>query len=119
MLVFWFGRRVLLTLAVVLALVSGLVIVRSGLAAGVAGAVVTIDNFAFGPGTITVKRGTTVTWLNKDDEPHTVVNDGDPRVFKSKALDTDDSYAFTFDKAGTYRYFCSVHPQMQGRVVVE
>lgn len=119
MLVFWLGRRVLLALAVVLALVSGLVVVRSGLAADVVGAVVTIDNFAFGPGTITVKRGTKVTWLNKDDEPHTVVNDGDPRAFKSGALDTDDSFAFTFDKAGTYRYFCSIHPQMQGTVVVE
>lgn len=80
---------------------------------------ITIDNFTFGPQTITVTAGTTVTWINHDDEPHTVVNEGAPRLFKSQALDTDDKFAFRFDKPGTYQYFCSIHPHMTGTVVVK
>jgi plastocyanin len=78
---------------------------------------VEIDNFAFSPARITVKAGTTVTWLNADDAPHTVASA--TRVFKSKALDTDDSFAFTFTAPGVYEYFCSLHPRMTGTVVVE
>ena len=78
-----------------------------------------IDNFSFSPATLAVAAGTTVTWINRDDIPHTVVSSDDPRVFKSKALDTDDRFSFTFTKAGTYSYFCSVHPKMTGRVVVQ
>ena len=77
---------------------------------------VKIDNFSFGPGTLTVPVGTTVTWTNRDDIPHTVV--GTEGVFKSKVLDTDEKFSFTFDKAGSYQYFCSIHPKMTGRVVV-
>jgi plastocyanin len=77
---------------------------------------VTIDNFTFGPAKLTVKAGTTVTWVNHDDIPHTVVSIGH---FRSGALDTDDKYSFTFAAPGTYVYFCSLHPQMQGTVVVE
>lgn len=78
---------------------------------------VKIDNFSFGPQTLTVSVGTTVTWTNRDDIPHTVVStDG---VFKSKVLDTDDKFSFTFSKAGTYPYFCSIHPKMTGKVVVQ
>jgi len=80
-------------------------------------AMVTIDNFSFTPKEITVAKGTTVTWVNHDDVPHTVVN-GD-KVFRSKALDTDDQFSFTFNEAGTFSYFCSVHPMMTGRVVVK
>jgi len=80
---------------------------------------ITIDNFTFGPQTLTVAVGTTVTWVNHDDEPHTVVNEGTPRLFKSAALDTDDKFTYTFDKAGTYSYFCSIHPHMTGTVVVK
>ncbi len=80
---------------------------------------ITIDNFSFGPQTLTVAPGTTVTWINHDDEPHTVVNAGDPRAFKSGALDTDDKFTVTFDKPGTYDYFCSIHPHMTGTVVVK
>jgi len=80
---------------------------------------ITVDNFAFGPATLTVPVGTTVTWTNHDDEPHTVVNDGNPRSFKSGALDTGDTFAFKFDKPGTYKYFCSIHPHMTGVVVVK
>jgi len=78
---------------------------------------VKIDNFSFGPGTLTVPAGTTVTWTNSDDIPHTVVStDG---VFKSKVLDTDEKFSFTFSKAGTYPYFCSIHPKMTGKVIVQ
>jgi plastocyanin len=80
---------------------------------------VNIDNFSFSPANLTITTGTTVTWINRDDIPHTVVSSDDPRVFKSKALDTDDRFSFTFTKAGTYSYFCSVHPKMTGRVVVQ
>jgi len=78
---------------------------------------VKIDNFSFGPQSITVPAGTKVTWKNRDDIPHTVVStDG---AFKSRVLDTDESFSFTFDKPGTYPYFCSVHPKMTGTVVVQ
>ena len=77
---------------------------------------VKVDNFSFGPASLTVAVGTTVTWTNRDDIPHTVVSTD--KVFKSKVLDTDEKFSFTFDKAGTYPYFCSVHPKMTGSVVV-
>jgi plastocyanin len=78
---------------------------------------VKIDNFSFGPQAITVAPGTKVTWTNRDDIPHTVVSS--EGVFKSKVLDTDESFSFTFDKPGTYPYFCSVHPKMTGTVAVK
>jgi len=78
---------------------------------------VQVDNFTFGPATLNVPVNSTVTWVNKDDLPHTVAsNDG---VFKSKALDTDDKYSYTFSKPGTYAYFCSIHPKMVGTIVVK
>jgi plastocyanin len=80
---------------------------------------VKIDNFSFGPGTLTVPVGTTVTWTNRDDIPHTVVSADDPKVFKSKVLDTDEKFSYTFSKAGTFSYFCSVHPKMTGKVIVQ
>jgi plastocyanin len=80
---------------------------------------VKIDNFTFGPAALTVPVGTTVTWTNKDDIPHTVVSTDDPKAFKSKVLDTDDKFSFTFSKAGTYPYFCSIHPKMTGKVIVQ
>jgi len=80
---------------------------------------VKIDNFSFGPATLTVSVGTTVTWINRDDIPHTVVSSEDPKAFKSKVLDTDEKFSFTFAKAGTYPYFCSVHPKMTGKVIVQ
>lgn len=78
---------------------------------------VKIDNFVFGPAAITVPVGTTVTWINRDDIPHTVVST--EKVFKSKVLDTDEKFSFTFTKAGEYPYFCSIHPKMTGKVVVQ
>jgi len=79
-------------------------------------AAVTIDNFTFQPAALTVKAGTTVTWTNHDDIPHAVVSAG---TFRSKALDTDQSYSFTFTAPGDYSYFCSLHPHMTGTVKVE
>ena len=82
-----------------------------------ANAEVKIDNFSFGPQTVTVPVGATVIWINHDDIPHTVVStDG---LFKSKVRDTDETFSYTFTKAGTYPYFCSVHPKMTGKVVVQ
>jgi plastocyanin len=78
---------------------------------------VTIDNFTFSPNQIMVKSGETVTWTNKDDIPHTVTSTDN--VFRSKALDTDDKFSFTFTTPGTYKYFCSLHPRMTGTIVVE
>jgi plastocyanin len=80
---------------------------------------VKIDNFSFGPVTLTVPVGTTVTWINRDDIPHTVVSTDDSKTFKSKVLDTDEKFFFTFSKAGTYPYFCSIHPKMTGKVIVQ
>jgi len=99
-------------------LIAGALILASwGGAASAADAVVKIDNFTFAPQRLTVKAGTTVTWTNEDDIPHTVV--ANQKAFKSKVLDTDDKYTFTFTTAGTYDYFCSLHPHMTGTVVVE
>jgi plastocyanin len=80
---------------------------------------VKIDNFSFSPATLAVPVGTTVTWTNRDDIPHTVVSTDDPKPFKSKVLDTDEKFSYTFSKAGTYPYFCSVHPKMTGKVIVQ
>ena len=82
-----------------------------------ASAEVKVDNFSFGPATLTVAVGTTVTWTNRDDIPHTIVSTD--KVFKSKVLDTDEKFSFTFSKAGAYPYFCSIHPKMTGSVVVQ
>jgi plastocyanin len=78
---------------------------------------VKIDNFSFGPAELTVAAGTTVTWTNRDDIPHTVVSTD--KVFKSKVLDTDEKFSYTFTQAGSFPYFCSIHPKMTGKVVVK
>ena len=78
---------------------------------------VKIDNFSFGPTELTVAVGTTVTWTNRDDIPHTVVSTD--KVFKSKVLDTDEKFSYTFTQAGSFPYFCSIHPKMTGKVVVK
>jgi plastocyanin len=76
-----------------------------------------IKNFDFGPMNVTVAPGTTVVWKNLDGEPHTVASaDG---LFRSQALDQNDSYRFTFDKAGTFRYICSIHPNMKATITVK
>jgi len=81
------------------------------------GVAVKIDNFTFAPGSVNVPVGTTVRWTNHDDIPHTVVSDD--KTFKSKVLDTDEEFTYTFTKPGTYSYFCSIHPKMTAKVVVQ
>ena len=85
-------------------------------AAAADGKQVVVDNFSFTPGTAAVPVGTTVTWTNHDDVPHNVVSP--EQKFKSPVLDTDETFSHTFDAAGTYRYYCSIHPRMTGQVVV-
>jgi len=102
---------------IALLLFAGSPSVRASDQPSAANAEVKIDNFSFGPQTLTVPVGATVTWINRDDIPHTVVStDG---VFKSKVEDTDEKFSYTFTKAGTYPYFCSVHPKMTGKIVVQ
>jgi plastocyanin len=80
-------------------------------------AAITIDNFSFSPATVTVQAGTMVRWTNRDDIPHSVVSDD--KAFKSKALDTDEQFTYTFSKPGTYSYFCGLHPKMTAKIVVQ
>ena len=80
---------------------------------------VTISNFAFSPAILEVAPGAKVTWANSDEEPHTVTSADAGATFKSAALDTNDKFSFTFDKPGTYKYFCSIHPHMVGTIVVK
>lgn len=86
-------------------------------AQGAEKAAINIDNFAFGPDTLTISPGTTVTWTNRDDIPHSIVEVNDR--FRSKALDTDGSYSFTFTQSGTYDYICGLHPHMKGKIIVK
>jgi plastocyanin len=101
------------------ALVAGARNSNAGRPRAAEGPEVKIDNFSFGPQTLNVSAGTTVIWTNRDDIPHTVVSADDPKAFKSKVLDTDEKFSFEFEKAGTYSYFCSIHPKMTGNVVVQ
>ena len=113
----WFAGLMTPVMIAMLLLFAGSPRVTANDQPSAANAEVTIDNFSFGPETLKVSVGTTVTWTNRDDIPHTVVStDG---VFKSKVRDTDEQFYFTFTKAGTYPYFCSVHPKMTGKVVVQ
>jgi plastocyanin len=101
------------------ALVAGLLLPISLSAddAGTNSVEVKIDNFNFTPPTLTVSTRTKVTWVNKDDVPHTVTSDD--KLFGSRAMDTDDKFSFTFQTPGTYPYYCSVHPKMTGKVIVK
>ena len=119
------AARLVLNRGLVVALVSGPVI-GALLALGTVAAQdatkkdaneITIDNFTFTPKELTVPVGTTVKWLNHDDIPHTIVEK--KTTFRSKALDTDDSYSFTFTSAGAFDYFCGLHPHMVGQVIVK
>ncbi len=79
---------------------------------------VMIKDFAYVPSVITVSTGTTVTWTNTDDDPHTVTDRGDKQLFHSNALDTNEKFSYTFATPGTYEYFCKLHPHMMGKVIV-
>jgi plastocyanin len=115
------AARLPLSRAVIIALllgpITGGLLAYGAVAAQEEPNVVTIDNFTFGPKELTVPAGTTVKWVNHDDIPHTVANKD--KLFRSKALDTDDSYSFTFASAGTFDYFCGLHPYMVGKVIVK
>src|ERR1700754_1596956 len=106
-----------LALALGLSALAGGGVASTAAAATAAGPTVKIDNFVFGPATLAVSVGTTVTWINQDDIPHTVV--ADDKSFKSKVLDSEESFSFTFTKPGEYGYFCSLHPHMVGKVIVK
>jgi plastocyanin len=109
-------RRDFLTRGAILAAAALLLSSVAGGSARAATIAVSIDNFTFAPMELKLKVGDTVTWTNHDDIPHTVVSAG---KFRSKTLDTDDSFAFTFTTAGDYKYFCSLHPHMTGMIKVE
>ena len=84
------------------------------------GSSITIKNFAFDPATLTVKTGTTVTWVNNDGASHAIASDaGSPAAFSSESLSTGGSYSFTFTGQGTYTYHCSIHPSMKGTIIVQ
>jgi plastocyanin len=110
-----FAGRATLTLLLIAAL--GLSVRWVAAADNPSAAEVKIDNFSFVPQEIKVKAGTTVIWTNRDDIPHTVTSTD--LIFKSKTLDTDDKFTTTFTKPGNYPYFCSIHPKMTGKVIVE
>jgi plastocyanin len=78
---------------------------------------VVIKNFMFSPMALTIKTGSTVTWKNLDGEPHTVVNDAG--LFRSAALDQNETYQFKFDKPGVYKVFCGIHPNMRATITVQ
>jgi plastocyanin len=115
----WVGELAAALMAALVLLFVGTPNLRANAQAAPVSTEVKIDNFSFAPATLTVAVGTTVTWTNRDDIPHTVVSTDDPKPFKSKVLDTDEKFSYTFTKAGTYPYFCSVHPKMTGSVVVK
>jgi plastocyanin len=103
--------------AILLGPILGAMLAAAAVAAQDATSVVTIDNFTFSPEELTVATGTTVKWVNHDDIPHLVVEKD--KAFRSKALDTDDSFSYTFASAGTFEYFCALHPHMVGKVTVK
>jgi plastocyanin len=112
-----FASNRALVAALLLGPVIGAMLASGTVAAQDAANVITIDNFTFTPNELTVAVGTTVKWVNHDDIPHTIANKD--KAFRSQALDTDDSYSFTFTGAGTFDYFCGLHPHMIGKVIVK
>ena len=111
---FFTSRRTLGATCLLLALGCGLSFAQAD-----TGAAVTIDNFTFAPATLTVAKGTKVVFTNRDDIPHTVTSALTPPRFRSPPLDTGETVTIAFDTPGTYAYFCSLHPHMQGTIVVK
>ena len=108
-------RRLFLVASLHAAVLGAMALLASP--ARAADTIVNIENFTFNPLRLTVKAGTVVTWRNHDDIPHTVASSN--KLFKSKTLDTDDEFSFTFATPGVYEYFCSLHAHMKGTIVVE
>lgn len=102
-----------------IALGSLLAVLAASASASASDTPVTIDNFTFSPASLTVAAGSRVVWTNRDDIPHTVTSADEPRAMKSEPLDTGDSFSHVFAKRGTFHYFCSLHPHMQGTIVVQ
>jgi plastocyanin len=113
----WSASLVTPVMIVVLLLFAGSPTVTANDQPSAGNAGVKIDNFSFGPQTLTVPVGATVVWTNSDDIPHTAVST--EGLFKSKVMDTDEKFSYTFTKAGTYLYYCTIHPKMTGKVVVQ
>jgi plastocyanin len=112
------SRRVFLRLGALSLALGGWLAVAAGPGAAAAEPnQILVKDFMFAPTSLTVKAGSTVTWANKDDEPHTVVSD--TGLFRSSAMDTNESFSFEFDKPGTYHFTCSIHPRMVGTIVVQ
>jgi amicyanin len=111
------ASRLAIMIAIPAGLIAGAVMGLQALAAQDSKVTISIDNFTFAPAELTVPVGTVVTWTNRDDIPHTIVENN--KTFRTKALDTDDSYSFTFTTAGTFNYICGIHPFMMGKVIVK
>ena len=109
-------RRAALRAFAVLALASPATLIYGAHAGAADATQIVIKDFDFAPKALTVAKGATVTWVNRDDEAHQIA--GKAGAFRSPALDTNDSFSFTFKDAGTYEYFCTLHPQMTGTVTV-
>jgi plastocyanin len=110
-------RSIFIKLVLAVAILAFFVPLNSVRAASNETVDIAIDNFSFTPSTVKVKVGTQITWTNRDDIPHTVFSED--LILKSKVLDTDEKFTFTPTKPGTYEYFCSIHPKMTGKIVVE
>jgi plastocyanin len=106
-----------LVVALLLGPVIGALLAFGAVAAQDATNVITIDNFTFSPKELTVAVGTTIKWVNHDDIPHTIVEK--QTTFRSKLLDTDDAYSYTFTSAGAFDYFCGLHPHMVGQIIAK
>jgi plastocyanin len=106
-----------LVVALLLGPVIGALLAFGAVAAQDATDVITIDNFTFSPKELTVAVGTTIKWVNHDDIPHTVVEK--QTTFRSRLLDTDDAYSYTFTSAGAFDYFCGLHPHMVGQIIAK
>jgi plastocyanin len=113
----WIAGLAIPAMIAILALVPGPSSVRANDQPTTATAEVKIDNFSLEPQTLKVTVGTRVTWTNRDDIPHTPVST--EGVWKSKIMDTDETFSYMFTKAGTYPYYCTIHPKMTGKVVVQ
>ena len=114
----FFGRtRMLLTVVSMMLLWGTAPWTRSTAGTAADTTKIVVKDFMFMPTPLTVKAGSTVTWINRDDEPHTVVSDAG--LFKSGGMDTNESFSFKFDKPGTYHFSCSIHPRMVGTIVVQ
>ena len=112
-------RELVAAVILLLSAVAAAPATQPGAATQSSAVTVSIDNFNFTPKVLTVAPGTTVTWVNHDDVPHTATAKGKSHAFDSSPLDTDEKFSFTFTTTGTYDYYCKVHPHMTGTIIVK